>query len=188
MTHLNSFKVAVLATDGFEQSELKEPVNALEQSGAVVHVLSPGGREIQGFVHHDKAETLETDGALEDADPDDYDGLLLPGGALNADKLRMDPQARRFVQAFDRAGKPIAAICHAPWLLVSAGLVKGRTLAGYYTIQDDVRNAGGNWVDRETVRDANWVTSRQPKDLPAFDRAMEQLFAEARTEQAVESL
>jgi protease I len=191
MDNLNAFKVAVLATDGFEQSELSGPVKALKDAGATVHILSPGGKAIQGFQHHDKGERVPADRALEEAAPEEYDGLMLPGGALNADKLRMDPRARHFVRTFDRQRKPIAAICHALWLPISAGVVKDRTLTSYYTIQDDVRNAGGEWVDLEVVRDGHWVTSRQPGDLPVFNRHMIDLFtvsATARTKQPAGSV
>lgn len=183
MKELKNFKVAVLATDGFEQSELAEPAKALKEAGASVKILSPGGADIQGFKHFDPADRISADESLEDAKAQEYDGILLPGGALNADKLRMDVHARQFVRTFDQEKKPIAAICHAPWLLVSAELVKDRLLTSYYTIQDDIQNAGGAWRDLEVVHDGNWVTSRQPKDLPAFNKAMLELFAASRQRQ-----
>jgi protease I len=120
---------------------------------------------------------VTADRTLDEARPEEYDALMMPGGALNADALRAVPRAREFVRSFQEAGKPIAAICHAPWVLISAGVVRGRTLTSYHTIQDDVRNAGGNWADREVVEDGNWVTSRQPSDIPAFNKAMLRLFA-----------
>src|SRR5262245_54071423 len=165
-------RIAVLATDGFEESELTQPLLALESEGARVEVVSPAEGEIQGLKHLDLGVRVKADRRLEEARPEEYDGLVLPGGALNADALRALPAALAFVRAFQEAGMPMAVICHAPWLLVSAGLVHGRTLTSYHTIQDDVRNAGGTWVDREVVVDDNWVTSRHPGDLPAFIPAL----------------
>jgi protease I len=178
---LDGMRVAIVAATDFEQAELAEPKKALEQAGANVKIVSPQAGEIQGVNHDVKADTFKVDMTLDQANPDDFDAVMLPGGALNADSLRMVMKARNFVQRMQESGKPIAFICHAPWLLVSSNLVKGRTLTSYYTIQDDVRNAGGNWVDQEVVRDRNWVTSRSPKDLPAFNPAMIQLFAESRS-------
>jgi protease I len=169
-------RIAVLATDGFEEAELTQPLLALETGGAKVEVVSPTEETIQGVKHLDKGVRVNVDRRLDDARADDYDALVLPGGAYNADALRVLAAAQEFVRAVQNAGKPIAAICHAPWLLISAGLVRGRTLTGYHTIQDDIRNAGGNWVDKEVVVDDNWVTSRQPSDLPAFIPAMFELF------------
>lgn len=177
MTDLSNLSVAVLATDGFEEAELTEPVRALKEAGARVEVLSTKSGQIQAFRHHDKGTTVSVDRLLDEAQPSEYDAVLLPGGALNADTLRMEPKVQSFLQEMQQAGKPFASICHAPWELVSANLVKGRTLTSYYTIQDDIRNAGGNWVDREVVVDGNWVTSRQPDDIPAFNREMLKLFA-----------
>jgi len=172
-------RVAVLATDGFEESELTEPARALRDAGAKVEVIAPKGGSIQGFRHFDKGQSVTVDRTLEEAKPEEYDALMLPGGALNADALRAVPRALEFVRSFQEAGKPVAAICHAPWTLISAGVVRGRTLTSYHTIQDDVRNAGGKWVDREAVEDGNWVTSRQPSDIPAFNQAILRLFAHA---------
>ncbi len=177
MAELSNLHIAVIATDGVEESELSEPVRALKEAGARVDVLAPKEGQIQAMHHHDKASQVTVDRDLRSANPGDYDALMLPGGALNADSLRMSQEARSFVQEMQKSGKPIAAICHAPWVLVSAGVVQGRTLTSYYTIQDDVRNAGGNWVDQEVVEDRNWVTSRQPKDIPAFNKAMIRLFS-----------
>jgi protease I len=177
---LEGLRVAILANDAFEQIEMTEPRRALENAGAVTMLISPQPGEIHGFNHDKQADTFKVDLALDSADPDDFDALLLPGGALNADKLRMVPKAQQFVRRFDQDDKPMAVICHAPWLLVSSGLVDGRTLTSYYTLQDDVRNAGGVWQDREVVRDHNWVTSRNPKDIPAFNQAMLDLFAEVK--------
>ncbi|MGI8824432.1 MAG: type 1 glutamine amidotransferase domain-containing protein [Chloroflexota bacterium] len=177
MLDLSNVRVAVIATDGFEETELTEPVKALRDAGATVDIIAPKGGQIQAFRHQDKGTKVEVSRTLDEARPDEYDALQLPGGALNADQLRVVPQVRNFIKAFEQAGKPIAFICHAPWELVSAGLVRGRTLTSYYTIQDDIRNAGGNWVDQEVCVDGNWVTSRQPDDLPAFNREMLSLFA-----------
>jgi deglycase len=170
-------RVAIMATDGFEESELTEPMRALREAGAKVEVIAPKGGSIQGFRHFDKGQSVTVDRTLDEAQPEEYDALMMPGGALNADALRVVQRAQEFVRSFQEAGKPVAAICHAPWTLISAGVVRGRTLTSYHTIQDDVRNAGGNWVDREVVEDSNWVTSRQPSDLPAFNKAMLKLFA-----------
>jgi protease I len=178
MTDLSELRVAVIVTDGFEESELTEPVRALRESGAKTEVLSLTLKSVQGFQHHDKGASIPADGSINVAAPDSYDAVLLPGGALNADALRMEPKVQAFLKAIDKAGKPIAAICHAPWELISAGLVQGRTLTSYHAIQDDIRNAGGNWIDKEVVVDRNWVTSRQPGDIPAFNREMLSLFSE----------
>jgi protease I len=130
--------------------------------------------------HDEKADQFDVDLTLDAANPDDFDAVLLPGGALNADALRVEPRAQDFVRRIDRAGKPIAVICHGPWLLVSAGLTKGRIMTSYHTIQDDLRNAGATWVDREVVRDRNWVSSRRPSDIPVFTREMLALLAESK--------
>jgi protease I len=175
---LQSMEIAILVTNGFEQAELEEPRKALEEAGAHITVIAPKVGVVQGMKHDNKTITVDAKLSLDKARADDFDALLLPGGALNADALRTEPGAQDFVRKIDKDRKPIAVICHAPWLLVSAGLVKGRTMTSYYTIQDDVRNAGGTWQDREVVRDGNWVSSRQPRDIPAFNREMIALFAE----------
>jgi protease I len=167
---LNGMLVAILSTDGFEQSELTEPKRALEAAGAEVHILTPGGESIQGMRHTEKGDVIESDGEIAEAKPSAFDAVHLPGGTFNADTLRTNQDAQEFVRQMDRHGKPIAVICHGPWLLVSAGLVRGRTLTSWPSLQDDVRNAGGTWVDQEVVRDGNWVSSRQPDDIPAFNR------------------
>ena len=178
MSELKGLRVAVLATDGFEESELTEPVKALREAGAQVTILSPKPGEIQGVRHDiDKTIKVKVDRTVKDASAEEFDAVHLPGGALNADAMRTVPEVQAFLRAMQDAGKPIAVICHAPWELVSAGLVRGRTLTSYHTIQDDIRNAGGRWVDREVVEDGNWVSSRQPADLPAFNRAMIRLFS-----------
>jgi protease I len=175
---IDGLRVAILVSDGFEQVEMTEPRKALEEAGAVVTIIAPKAGAVQGFNHDTKADTFAVSQTLDQADPSQFDAVMLPGGALNADFLRVQPKAQDFVRQADRAGKPLAVICHAPWLLVSAGLVKGRTLTSYHTIQDDIRNAGGTWKDQEVVRDRNWVTSRQPDDIPAFNREMLGLFSE----------
>src|SRR4051794_5227382 len=175
---LDGMRVAILLADDFEQVEMTEPRKALEQAGAKTMLIAPKAGTVQGFNHDTKADSFAVDQTLDQANPDQFDAVLLPGGALNADFLRVQPKAQEFVKRMQQAGKPIAVICHAPWLLVSAELVRGRTLTSYHTIQDDIRNAGGNWQDREVIRDGNWVTSRQPSDIPAFNHEMLAMFAE----------
>ncbi len=177
---LDGVRVAVVVTDDFEQAELTEPRKALDAAGAKTVVVSPKKGEIQGFRHDEKADKIRVDMTLDRANPDDFDAVLIPGGALNADALRVNTQAQEFVRKIDAAGKPVAVICHGPWLLISAGLVRGRTMTSYHTIQDDVRNAGADWADSEVIRDRNWVSSRQPTDIPAFNREMIRLIAEKR--------
>ncbi len=162
---LEGMKVAILATDDFEQVELTDPKRALEEAGAKTTVIAPHAGAVQGFKHDAKGDTVPVDKTIDEVDPKDFDAVMLPGGALNADALRVNKKAQEFVQKIDRAKKPIAVICHGPWLLVSAGLVKGRRMTSYHTIQDDIKNAGGNWEDSEAVRDRNWLSSRSPKDL-----------------------
>jgi len=178
---LQGLRVAILATNGFEEAELLKPKKALEEAGARVHVVAPMGGSIYGMNHHDKAGDVKVDLTFSDAKADDFDAVMLPGGGLNADALRVEKEAQKFVQEMDRSGKPIAFICHAPWLLVSAGLTRGRTLTSYHTIQDDIKNSGGKWVDEEVVRDRNWVSSRQPDDIPAFNKEMLSLFGERKS-------
>ena len=174
---LQGLRVAILVTDGLEQVELEKPRAALGEAGAETVVVSPKNKTVLGMNHIDKGDEFIVDQQIEHSEPDDFDAVLLPGGVVNADTLRMNEDARRFVQACDANGKPIAVICHGPWLLVSAGLVKGRHLTSYHTVQDDIRNAGGGWTDQETVQDENWVSSRKPDDIPAFNKAMLELFA-----------
>ena len=184
---LEGLRVAILVTDDFEQVELTESRKALEEAGARTSLIAPKSGKIQGMNHDEKADQFEVDMTFEHANPEEFDAVLLPGGALNADALRVNNEAQEFVRYMDDSGKPIAAICHAPWLLVSAGLVDGRTLTSYHTIQDDIRNAGGQWRDKEAVRDQNWVSSRQPSDIPVFNRAMIRLFLEHKTKTGVPS-
>jgi protease I len=167
---LAGYRIAIVVDDLFEQAELEEPLKALKAAGATVHIISNKGPKVSGMKHHDKGDSFDVDVSLEAARPDDYDGLVLPGGVVNADSLRLVEAAQRFAKSFDGAGKPIAVICHGGWLLVSAGLVRGRTMTSWPTLQDDIRNAGGTWVDREVVSDRHWTSSRKPADLPAFNR------------------
>lgn len=192
MVDFTKLRIAVLATHGFEELELTEPVRAVRQTGAQVDILAPprareeaeqlgiGSHRIQGFHHFNKTTSVPVDLYLDQemASPDNYHGLILPGGALNADKMRAEPLVIKFVQDIQAAEKPMGIICHAPWILVSAGLVRGRTLTSYYTIKDDIKNAGGNWVDQTAVFDANWVTSRQPSDLVAFNNGLVELLSQ----------
>lgn len=173
---LQGLRVAMIATDGVEQAELTEPAKALGQAGAKVDIISTKTDRIQAFNHTDKGETIPVDLTLEQANPEQYGALMLPGGAVNADALRMNPKVQEFIRKIDQSGKPMAVICHAAWELISAGRIKGRTLTSYATIQDDIRNAGATWKDEEVVVDGNLVTSRQPSDIPAFNREMLTLF------------
>ncbi len=184
---LQGMRVAILATDDFEESELIQPRKALEDAGAITQVIAPHEGSIQAVKHDEKTQKLKVDIALDSAFPDNFEAVLLPGGALNADALRVNRHAQEFVRKIDRAGKPIAVICHGPWLLVSAGLARGRTMTSYHTIQDDLRNAGANWVDQEVCRDRNWVSSRQPSDIPSFNRELIRLFAESRAGQTLKA-
>jgi protease I len=180
---LKGKRIAILvANEGIEQVELEEPRKALERAGADVDLLAPEGGEAQAFNHLDKGDTFPVDKAVGDADAGDYDGLMLPGGVANPDNLRTHPEAVSFVQEFVNAGKPIAAICHAPWTLVEADAVKGRTLTSWPSLQTDIRNAGGTWVDEEVVVDQGLVTSRKPDDIPAFNDKMIEEFAEGEHE------
>jgi protease I len=172
MANLAGKKVAVVATDFFEEAELTEPVKALKDAGAQVDIIAPHSGEIKGLKHTDPGQSIKVDKTLDQADPADYDALLLPGGAVNADNLRMEEKARNFVRKIFGEGKPTAVICHAPWMLVSAGLARGKKLTSFFTIQDDLRNAGADWTDKEVVTDGNLITSRQPDDIPAFNRAL----------------
>ena len=156
---------------------------ALEQAGAQTHVISLKSGNIQGFNHHDKGDQIPVDVAIDSANPNDYDALVLPGGALNPDQLRTNSRAVEFVKSFFEAGKPVAAICHAPWMLIEAGVVKGRRLTSWPSLQTDLRNAGATWVDQEVVVDKGLVTSRNPDDLPAFNSKMIEEFAEGKHEE-----
>lgn len=179
---LSGKTVAVLATDGVELVELNAPVKALRDAGAAVEIVSLKAGDFQGFNHLTPGEKITADKAVAGVDASAYSALLLPGGVANPDQLRGNEDAVKFVRAFFDAGKPVAAICHAPWLLVEAGVVEGRTLTGYHTIRTDLRNAGGNVVDQEVVVDDGLVTSRCPDDIPAFNAKMIEEFAEGRHE------
>jgi protease I len=173
MAGLSGKKVAIVATDYFEESELLEPLKALKEAGAIVEVIAPHDGEIKGLKHVDPGQSVKVDKTLDEADPNDYDAAVFPGGAINADALRMEQKARDFItKIMDEQGKPTAVICHAPWLLVSARLARGKRLTSFFTIQDDMRNAGADWVDEEVVLDGNLITSRKPDDLPAFTDAL----------------
>src|ERR671924_753340 len=168
MGQLDGKTVAFLATDGVEQVELTEPWKKVEEEGGRPELISLESGEIQGFEHLDKGDTFKVDRTASEADPTDYDGLVLPGGVANPDFLRADQRAVRFVRAFFEQGKPVGAICHGPWTLVEADVVRGRTLTSWPSIKTDIRNAGGSWVDEEVCVDGGLVTSRKPDDLPAF--------------------
>jgi protease I len=166
---LKDKRVAVLvANEGIEQVELTRPWEAIEQAGASPELIAPEGGSAQAFNHLDKADTFDVDKTVAEADAADYDGLVLPGGVANPDALRLDEDATAFIRAFFEAGKPVVAICHAPWTLIEAGVVEGRTLTSWPSLQTDIRNAGGNWVDEEVHVDQGLVTSRKPDDLDAF--------------------
>jgi protease I len=167
-TELKGKRIAFLATDGVEQVELTEPWRAVEQAGGTPELISQKSGTIQGFDHHDKADTFPVDKTVEKADPGEYDGLVLPGGVINPDILRTDEPAMRFVTRFFEEGKPVGAICHGPWSLVETGVVKGRKVTSWPSLKTDIENAGGTWVDQELVVDRGLFTSRKPDDLPAF--------------------
>jgi protease I len=175
--NLQGKTIAILATDGFEQSELTKPKKALEEAGARTQVVSPAGNKIKGWDRKDWGEEVLVDITLDAADPARYDALLLPGGVMNPDQLRMNPAAVRFVKHFFEHAKPVAAICHGPWMLVEAGAVQGRTVTSWPSLKTDIRNAGGTWVDEEVVLSNGVVTSRKPDDIPAFNRQMIDLFS-----------
>jgi len=179
MADLNGKRVAFLATDMVEQVELTKPWDAVEQAGGSPELISLEEGEIQAFDHYDKADTFQVDRTVSEASVDDYDALVIPGGVGNPDTMRGDEDAVRFVREFMESGKPTAAICHAPWMLVEADAVRGRRLTSFWSIKTDVINAGGNWVDEEVVVDGNLVTSRYPDDIPKFNEQMLELFERA---------
>lgn len=174
MQDLKGKKVAILVDNYFEEAEFTEPLKALKKAGAKVEIIAaePEDGQVQAMRHVDKGKRFDFDKTLKEANVDDYDALVLPGGAINADQLRMQSKARDWVKKITKEGKPLAVICHAPWILASAGLAKGRKLTSFFTIQDDMRDAGANWVDQEVVIDGNLITSRSPKDIPAFNKAL----------------
>ena len=179
MADLSGKKVAVLVDNYFEEDEFTKPIEALKQAGASVEVIAaePEEGKIQAMNHADKSKTYDYDKTLDEANIDDYDALVLPGGAINADQLRMQDKARQWVKRVSEAGKPLAVICHAPWVLASAGIAQGRKLTSFFTIQDDMRDAGANWVDEEVVVDGNIITSCKPDDIPAFNDALISMMA-----------
>jgi len=178
MPRLEGKKVAILITDGFEQVEMTEPRKALEEAGAGIDIVSPAKGKVRGWKMTDWGDSFEVDVPLDEADAEDYDALLLPGGVANPDKLRMSDTAVQFVRAFLQTGKPIAAICHGPWTLIEADGVQGRTMTSWPSLKTDLKNAGANWVDRSVVTDNGLVTSRKPDDIPDFNRKMIEGFAE----------
>jgi protease I len=169
---INGKRVAILATDGFEQSELLEPRKALEEAGATVEVVSPKAGKIRGWAEKNWGEEVKVDRTIDSAHAGDFDALVLPGGVMNPDKLRRDERVLKFVREFFAAGKPVGAICHGPWTLIDAGVVKGRRMTSYASIQSDLKNAGAEWVDEVVVVDEGLVTSRRPADLPEFNRKL----------------
>lgn len=177
---LKGKRIAFLATDGFEQIELTHPWEALEKAGATVDLVAPGGGEVQGMNHMDKGDLFRADKAVSEASAEDYDGLVLPGGVANPDHLRMNDDAVAFARSFFEQEKPVGAICHGPWTLVEADLVRGRTLTSYPSLKTDIGNAGGTWVDREVCTDHGLVTSRTPDDLDAFSAKLIEEFAEGK--------
>ncbi len=175
---LDGVKVAILATDGFEQSELFEPKKALEEAGAEISIVSLKSGEIKGWNHTDWGNSIEVDLTIDEASADNFDALQLPGGVMNPDKLRMDKKAVAFIKAFFDAGKPVGAICHAPWTLIEADVVSGRKMTSWASLRTDLENAGAEWVDEEVVVDNGLITSRKPDDIPAFNKKIIEEFAE----------
>lgn len=176
--NLQGKKVAILVADGFEQVELTEPKSALDKTGAQTRIVSPAPGKVKGWNKTDWGDEFPVDAPLDQADPNEYSALLLPGGVMNPDKLRRNQKALDFVRSFFEAGKPVAAICHGPWTLIDAGVVKGRKMTSHESIQTDLKNAGAEWVNQEVVVDNGLVTSRKPDDLPAFNRKMIEEFQE----------
>ncbi len=176
---LQGIRVAILATDGFEQSELTEPRKALDAAGANTEIVSPKSGKIRGWNHKEWGAEVEVDRLLDAVNASDYDALVLPGGVMNPDSLRMEPKAVAFVKSFFDAGKPVGAICHGPWTVIESGAAKGHRMTSWPSLKTDIRNAGGNWVDQEVVVDDNLVTSRKPDDIPAFNRELINLFSQA---------
>lgn len=180
MAGVKDMKVAILVADGFEQDELLKPRKALDEAGADTRVVSPNDETVRGWNDTNWGATVKVDDRLNEAKPDRYDALLLPGGAINPDELRMQPKAVEFVRAFFESGKPVAAICHGPWSIIEAGEARGRKIASWPSIKTDLRNAGAEWLDREAVVDGNLVSARKPDDIPAFNRAMIDVFGRAK--------
>ncbi|MGL5940047.1 MAG: type 1 glutamine amidotransferase domain-containing protein [Waterburya sp.] len=174
---LQDTNIAILLTDGFEQVEMTQPRQAYNDAGASTYLISPAGEQVQGWNHFDKADYFQVDVPLDKANPQDYDALLLPGGVANPDQLRTNETAVKFIQAFFKAGKPVAAICHGPWSLIEADAVKGHKITSWPSLKTDLTNAGADWVDEEVVVDGNLITSRNPNDIPAFIKASIALFS-----------
>lgn len=177
---LQDFNVAILVVDGFEQEELTSPRDALQARGARVAIVSAQRGPVRGWRHHQPGEKVEADLIFAEARAELFDAVLLPGGVINADEIRLHPEARAFVRAMHEGGKPVAVICHGAWLLISANLVKDRKMTSWPSLADDLRNAGADWVDEEVVVAGRWVSSRKPDDLPAFNRELLRVFAQAR--------
>ncbi len=175
---LNGLHIGILVTDGFEQVELTQPKAALEGEGAITKIISQRRDTVQGMNHDALADQFPVDLYFDEADAQDFDAILLPGGEVNSARIREIPEAQKIVREIVAEGKPVAVICHGAWLLVSAGLVQGKTMTSYPTLEQDIRDAGGNWVDREVVVDGNWVSSRKPEDIPAFNREMIQVIGQ----------
>jgi deglycase len=176
---LKGLKIAILVANGFEQVEMTEPRKALEKAGAQVDLISPEEDKVKGWNHTEWGDEFPVEVSLERSNPDQYDALMLPGGVMNPDRLRLIPEAIEFVRGFVKGGKPIAAICHAPWTLIDAGAVDGRRITSWPSLKIDLINAGADWVDEEVVRDGQIVTSRKPDDIPAFNQKMVEMFAES---------
>lgn len=180
MADLKGLKVAILVTDGFEQVELVEPRKALDQAGAQTQIVSPKIGSVRGWKSVEWGDQLPVDVPLDKAQPQNFDALLLPGGVMNPDKLRMDPKAVNFVKSFFDANKPVAAICHGPWTIIESGAARGRKIASWPSLKTDLLNAGAEWMDKESVIDGNLVSARKPDDIPAFNRAVLEVFGHAR--------
>jgi protease I len=180
MDELKGMKVAILITDGFEQVEMIRPRQALDQAGSETSIVSPKNQHVRGWNFTDRGQEFAVDITLDRADPETFDALLLPGGVMNPDSLRMIPEAVAFVKSFFDAGKPVAVICHGPWTIIEAGVARGRRIASWPSLKTDLRNAGAEWVDKEVVTDQNVVSSRKPDDIPAFNREMIELFRRSR--------
>jgi protease I len=180
MSDLKGLKVAILIDDGFEQVEMVDPRKALEQAGAETRIVSPKSERVRAWNFTEWGDMFPVDLALEKARPNDFDALHLPGGVMNPDSLRMQPKAVEFVKAFFDAGKPVSVICHGPWTVIEAGAARGRRIASWPSLKTDLRNAGAEWMDQEVIVDGNLVSSRKPDDIPAFNRAMIDLFSRAR--------
>jgi len=181
-SNLKGKKVAILATDGFEQSELMEPRKALDEAGAKTEVIAPHDGKIKGWNMKDWGDSVAVDKTLKDANPHDYEALVLPGGVMNPDHLRTEPAAINFVRQFASTGKPIAAICHGPWTLVEAGVVSGKTFTSWPSLKTDLKNAGAKWVDQEVATDGQFISSRKPDDIPAFSRTLIEALTQSGTQ------